>query len=176
MSNSRAFQPALFTLEERLALSGMTATPMTCPPSTPTGAEILAAAAEQATMATFEKGYQADVTSILEAPGPLGFDNPWANRADFDSEVNILLDSLEVGLASDVKLLPNSAVLTSDIEAVVTGPGPNSLKSELMGLSTPGWPCTSSYTTFEAASLAAATAAEANLTSDVLGYGLITPH
>jgi hypothetical protein len=89
-----------------------------------------------AAFATFLQSYSAAVDSILLAPDADGTINPSANRAAFDAAVEQALETLANDLVASLGSVSPSSPLATQVVVAILGDSPDSLKSQLMALST----------------------------------------
>jgi hypothetical protein len=106
-----------------------TANPL--PPSTNAANDVRSA------FGNFLNDYFKAVQGTLLAPGSNGQVNPQANRAAFNTKVNVAIQSLETTLSSSLSRYPAVSGLAPRIQSAIEGDGPGSLKGQLANLATP---------------------------------------
>jgi hypothetical protein len=100
------------------------------PPQVPNGDQV------QAAFDAFARNLADAVHSVLLGPGPDGSIDPSANRQAFDETVGQALTSLANQLVQSLGNVPLNSPEVAQIVDAIIGDGPNSLESQLLGLST----------------------------------------
>lgn len=80
--------------------------------------------------------YSHAIGSVLLSPGPNGSINPEANREAFDAVIKQALTSLTNQLVQSLGTVPLNSPEVAQVVNAIIGDGPDSLESQLLGLST----------------------------------------
>ncbi|MDB5353115.1 MAG: hypothetical protein JWN86_4362 [Planctomycetota bacterium] len=166
---------AIDAVESPLLQAVRTATlPTTTPPATPTALQALPQVRQA--FSTFQASYNNDVQTVLYKADATGNVNPATNRAAFDAQVATDLATLSTSVHTALNGVPNNTALLSQLDAVITGSGSDSLKTQLANLPTPTGAFTFSTRLFRLQSNFAIALASQVAASDIQASAGVTTH